>query len=87
MRLGDKDIKSQKSLKYLVVTFDKDLRMMEHVRQVVLKVADIAARLCQLMPNIVGPRSSKRRVIGGVVGSTILYGAPIRCGALRYAKY
>ena len=31
------------------------------------------------MPNIGGPRSSKRRVLTGAVSSIVLYGAPI-CG-------
>ena len=52
VRLSDKDIKNRKSLKYLGVTFDKDLRMTEHLRQVVSRATDITARLCQLMPNI-----------------------------------
>ena len=87
VRLKDTEIKSQRWLKYLGVIFDKDLRMTEHVRQVASRASEVAARLCRLMPNVGGPGSSKRRSMGGVINSIILYGAPIWCGALKYAKY
>ena len=56
-------IHSRQSLKYLGVIFDKDLRIMEHIKCVSSRPGEVAAGLCRLMPNIGRPRSSKRRVI------------------------
>ena len=81
------EIRSSKSIKYLGVHLDKDLRMTEHVRQTVARVGIVAANLSRLMPNVGGPRSSKRKIIAGVVNSIVLYGAPIWEGALRHRKY
>ena len=85
--MGDSNIRSRKSLKYLGVYFGKDLRMSEHVRLTTMRAGDVASKLCRLMPNIGGPRSSKRRILGGVINSIILYGASIWGGALKHQKY
>ena len=87
VRVGDNEIVSRRCLKYLGVWFDMDMKMTEHVKNVTSRASDVATRLCRLMPNIGGPRSSKRRVIAGTVNSIVLYGAPIWSGALRYEKY
>ncbi|KAJ8939664.1 hypothetical protein NQ314_011053 [Rhamnusium bicolor] len=47
----------------------------------------LAAGLMRIMPNIGGPSSGKREILCGVVHSTILYGAPIWCEALRIRRY
>ena len=87
IRVGEKEIKSRKSIKYLGVHFDKDMRMTEHVRQAAARANEVTAKLAILMPNIGGPRASKRRVISGAASSVLLYGAPIWGGVMRHGKY
>ena len=79
----DGKITSRRYLRYLGVLF-KDLRMNEHVKHVTSRARDIATKLCKLMPNIGGPRSSKRWVIDGTVNPIMLYCAPIWSRALRF---
>ena len=61
--------------------------MTEHVRCVVKRASEVATSLFRVMLNIGGPRSSKRRVVGGVINSIILYGARVWHRVLRYEKY
>lgn len=85
--VGKEEIYSKKSLKYLGVIFDKDVKMTEHVRQVVTRINEVATKLGRLLLNIGGPRSSKRRVLCGAVSSILLYGAQIWGGVMRKEKY
>ena len=80
-------VKSQKHLTYLGIVFDKDMRMTEHVKQVTSRVNQMATQLATIMPNVGGPRASKRRVINSILNSVILYAAPIWSDTLRFAKY
>ena len=66
---------------------DKDLKMTEHVKQVVARANEVFSKLGRLMPNIGGRRSSKRRVLSGAVSSIVLYGAPIWGGIISKEKY
>ena len=85
--VGETRVKSIKSTKYLGVYLDKDMRMTEHVMRVVERANEITTKLARLMPNIGGPRASKRRVMAGAVMSVVLYGAPVWAEALRHARY
>ena len=85
--VGDTEVTSKRSLKYLGVHFDKDSRMTEHVRQTVARANEVAAKLSRLMPNVGGPRASKRRVICGAVTSILLYGAPIWGAVIGMERY
>nr|XP_023027234.1 uncharacterized protein LOC111515238 [Leptinotarsa decemlineata] len=58
-----------------------------HVIAAAKKAEARAACLARLMPNIRGPDSSKRAILGGVVQSILLYGAPIWYPAMRMEKY
>ena len=87
INVGDEEIKSKKSIKYLGVHFDKDMKMTEHVRRVTARANEVAAKLAILMPNIGGPRASKRRVISSAATSVILYGTPIWGRVLKHEKY
>ena len=64
--LGEHEIEWKKSIKYLGVQLDRRLSCGEHLQ--------IATRL---MPNIVGPRKAKRRLVASVVNLKLLYAAPI----------
>ena len=87
VQVEEEVVKSKKWVKYLGVVFDKNTKMVEHIKQVAARASAVASKLIRLMPNVGGPRSSKRRVIGGVINSIILYGAPIWCSAMKIQKY
>lgn len=65
-----------KAVKYLGVWLDTKLSFAEHIKQTIVKAEKTVTALASLMPNIGGPKASKRRVLSGVVHSQILYGSP-----------
>ena len=85
--VGDKVVTSKESLKYLGIIFDRNMTKTEHIKQTVTRVNEVAAKLGRLMPNIGGPRSSKRRVLSGAINSVILYGAPVWSETMKKEKY
>lgn len=56
---------------------DQNLIFGNQVKNAVLKADGRASAIARLMSNIGGPTSSKRKVLCGVVKSTLLYCAPI----------
>lgn len=66
-----------KAVKYLGVWLDTKLNFAEHVNQTVAKVERTTTALAKLMPNIGGPRASKRKILSSVAHSQLLYGAPV----------
>lgn len=66
-----------KAVKYLGVWLDTKLSFVEHVNQTIIKVEKTTTALANLMPNIGGPRASKRKILSSVAHSQVLYGAPI----------
>ena len=81
------EVRSKNSVKYLGVIFDKNTRFTEHVKHVMSRANEVATKLGRLMPNIGGPRSTKRRVLCGAIGSITLYAAPIWGGVMGKEKY
>lgn len=65
------------AVKYLGVWLDTKMSFAEHVNHATIKAEKTVRALSNLMPNIGGPKSSKRRVLSSVAHSQILYGAPI----------
>ena len=81
--LGEHEIKWEKSIKYLEVQLDPRLTFGEHLQIATAKAIQCGAALTRLMPNIVGPREAKRRLVASVVNSKLLYAAPIWTSALN----
>lgn len=68
-----------KAIKYLGVWLDMKLTFAEHTKRTVQKAEKTMTALLTLMPNIGGPRPSKRRILASVVHSQLLYAAPTWC--------
>lgn len=76
-----------KTIKYLGVVLDESRKMTKHIEYVVSKADKIITQLTRAMPNIKGPRASKRKILGSVGQSIILYGAPIWLPATRSKRH
>ncbi|KAL4108282.1 hypothetical protein QTP88_018513 [Uroleucon formosanum] len=63
-------------IRYLGVVLDRNLTFAAHVDTVAKKASRTAAALARLMPNIGGPSEWKRKLLGSVVDSQLLYAAP-----------
>ena len=70
-------IKSKTAIKYLGVTFGKDLSFSEHIKVTANRANETAARLARIMPSIGGPRASRRKLLYATVKSILMYAAPV----------
>lgn len=69
-----------KAITYLGVWLDTKLTFAEHINKTPEKAEKTSSALICLMSNIVGPRSSKRKLLASVVhGQVLLYMAPLLC--------
>lgn len=84
--LQGRTITPQSSVKYLGVWLDTKMTFAEHIKQATVKAEKTVSALAKLMPNIGGPRSSRRKVLSSVAHSQILYGAPAWHTALQNKK-
>ena len=74
------------SIRYLGVHLDTKLTFSEHLKNTINKAEKTMKALSAVMPNIGGPRSSKRKLLASVVQSQILYAAPIWHTAMEKPK-
>jgi len=77
LSIGGSPIQLSSQLRYLGVILDSRLSFVKHAETVAKKAANSALALSWLMPNISGPCQWKRRLLGSVVESQLLYAAPI----------
>lgn len=75
-----------KAVKYLGVWLDTKTSFAEHINRTVIKAEKTVRALSNLMPNIGGPRASKRKILSSVAHSQILYGAPVWQNAIENKK-
>lgn len=71
------DIPILPNLKYLGLVLDSKWTFGDHFSRMAPRVRAAIHGLGRLMPNIGGPREKVRRLYMGVVGSMVLYGAPV----------
>lgn len=81
-----KRLELSKAIKYLGVWLDTKMTFAEHVNQATIKAEKTIKALSSLMPNIGGPRASKRKILSCVAHSQILYGAPVWHTVVRNKK-
>nr|CAI5854774.1 unnamed protein product [Callosobruchus analis] len=80
------NILPQRAIKYLGVWLDRKLTFKEHIERTAEKALTMVAALCRLMPNVGGPRASKRAILGSVAFSKMLYAAPVWQSALMVER-
>ncbi|XP_046666641.1 uncharacterized protein LOC124358384 [Homalodisca vitripennis] len=87
LRVGDCDIVSAPSIRYLGAQIDARLTFKKHLAKVWDKASKAAGALSGIMPNIGGPRNSRRRLYASVIDSILLYAAPIWHDAVETRTY
>ena len=81
--LGEHEIDWKKSIKYLGVQLDRRLSFGEHLQIATAKAIQCGAARTLLMPNIGGPRETKRSLVASVINSKLRYAAPTWTSALN----
>lgn len=79
-------IEPSPAIKYLGTYLDKKLNFARQVNEATQKASKTANALISIMPNIGGPRASKRALLSSVVHSQLLYAAPVWSKAVKNQK-
>lgn len=82
IKLGISEIQWQNHITYLGVEIDKRLSFAPHLERAMKKALASSSGLARLMPRMGGPRESRRRLLGSVAQSKLLYAAPIWASTL-----
>lgn len=77
IKIDNMEIKLKKSMKYLGLILDGQLKFEEHFKYVSEKVIKVNKALYKLLPNLRGPQEIKRKLYANIVQSVTLYCAPI----------
>lgn len=83
LEVGDHEITSQPFIRYLGIMLDARLNFKQQVEHVSLKASVVRASLSRLMPNVGGPKYSRRMLLSSVVTSVLTYGISIWADALE----
>lgn len=81
--VGRQTIQSKEEIKYLGVILDRRLNFSAHLKYAGAKASRSYSALARMLPNVGGPRSSRRHLLASVVKSVFLYGAPIWVESLK----
>jgi Reverse transcriptase (RNA-dependent DNA polymerase)/Endonuclease-reverse transcriptase len=77
LKVGKHVITSKRTIKYLGIMIDDKLSFRSHLEYMCTKASNINVALSRMLPNVGGPRSSRRILLASVVSSVLLYGAPV----------
>ena len=80
-------ITTKEAIKYLGIWIERDIKMIKHLNEAVIAGEKRCMMLGKLMPNFGGPNSTTRRVLGSIIYSQLLYGAPVWCNMMNWQKY
>lgn len=83
MRIGGQLIEEVPAAKYLGVWLDKRRTFTSHVQETAKKAERMVTALTRLMGNAYGPGTRRRRILGQVHTSILLYGAPVWAAAME----
>lgn len=75
--INETHVSVKASMKYLGLILDSRWGFREHFNRLTPKAMAMANSLARLMPNLGGPRVRARCLLGSVVRSVALYGAPV----------
>lgn len=84
LKIGESEIFTTDSLKYLGVVIDRRLSFKPHLRFISEKARKYMLSLSRIMPNTKGPKFARRKILGSVIKSVILYSSPIWASSLKY---
>lgn len=87
IHVGSNVIRTQPSLRYLGMLMDQRLSFKDNIVAISDKATAYSGILARLMPNIGGPRQSRRLLLSSVSTSVLLYGAPVWAGSLKVQAY
>lgn len=87
LTVGRNSITSQPYIRYLGILIDARLTFKDHISFATDKAAAISSALSRLMPNIGGPKQSRRLLLTTVMSSILLYGAPVWTESLDVQLY
>jgi len=87
LTVGDAEILSQSSVRYLGVHIDSRLTFRDHLQKVSEKAAKVVTALSRIMPNIGGPRQNRRKLLASVTTSIMMYAAPVWADSVRTTSY
>lgn len=81
--IHDTVVNLSNQVRYLGVWLDTKLTFSKHIEKALQKAEKTVTALSRLMPNIGGPRASKRKTMSSVIHSQILYAAPAWHSAIK----
>lgn len=87
VRTREQQITSREACKYLGVWFNRNMTFTRHVEETIKKVKNTVKKMAIMMPNVGGPKASKRRAMCTAAYSMILYGCEIWEPVLKIKKY
>ncbi|XP_015509714.2 uncharacterized protein LOC107216897 [Neodiprion lecontei] len=83
LNVGEHEITSQPFIRYLGVMLDARLNFKQQVEHVSAKASAVVTSLSRLMPNVGGPKQSRRLLLTSVVTSVLTYGISVWADALE----
>lgn len=76
VQIGEDRVKSKQNIKYLGLQIDSKLHFTQHAKATTKKANKVVQKLSRLLPNVSMAKPRKRKLIGCVVVSILLFRAP-----------